>query len=325
MHRTPVRRFKFKRLLLRLGLTAALIAIVYSVLPYLMRPAALEGNRYAFAYAESRFSLVQDTELHYRLWDHGDESRGNVLLVHGFGGSTFSWRFTAPALQEAGFRVVAVDLPGFGLSERRGSLDHSQQGRAKLLWALLNQLAPGESWHLVGHSMGGGTIAAMALAQPAQTVSTVYAAGSVAIDDTRPASLLLRYPPTVRWIEVLAARLMQREGNITRLVSSAYGRSATAEEMTGYYQPITVAGSDTVLLDLQQREEVSIARELDMLTVPALCIWGEKDSWVPLAQGERLAALLKARLEVIPGEGHCTMETAPVEFNQILLDYLGGL
>jgi pimeloyl-ACP methyl ester carboxylesterase len=321
----PAGRLNLKKMLLRLVLTVVLIIIMISVLPYLIRPVSLAGDRYELAFPESHFSVVRDTELHYRLWDSGYGGRGNILLVHGFGGSTFSWRYTAPALAEAGFRVVAVDLPGFGLSERRGGLDHSQQGRAELVWALLDQLAPGERWHLLGHSMGGGTIAAMVLLHPERVESTVYAAGAVTLGESRSANPLLRYPPIQRWIRILAARLMLREENIERLIRSAYGRPATLEEFTGYYQPITVAGSDTVLLDLQQREEISIAGELETLAIPALCIWGEKDNWVPLAQGQKLAELLDARLEVIPEEGHCPMETAPDSFNGILLEFLGGI
>lgn len=90
------RRFNYKRLLFRLGLGVVLIVLLFSVMPYLIRPAVLKGDRYEFAFADSHFAVVENTELHYRLWDDGGSSRGNVLLVHGFGGSTFSWRFTAP-------------------------------------------------------------------------------------------------------------------------------------------------------------------------------------------------------------------------------------
>lgn len=310
-----------KKIILVLISALGLILFLFSTVPYLIRPAALEGDRHALADADSKFATVQGTELHYRLYNEYG-SRGNVLLIHGFGGSTFSWRSTAPDLAASGFRVVAVDLPGFGLSERRTGIDHTQEGRAELIWSLLDQLANDEPWHLVGHSMGGGTAAAMTLAQPQRVKTQVYAAGAIDPDTSAIPDLLLRYPPLQRWFQVLAGRIMLKESAVERMVSSAYGRTATPEELEGYFLPITVADSDAVLFELQKHRQSIPLEELKQVNMPVLCIWGELDSWVPLEKGKMLAETLpNASLAIIPNEGHCPMETAPETFNQILLEF----
>jgi hypothetical protein len=67
----------------------------------------------------SHFITVDELKLHYRLWNVEEENiRGNVLMVHGFGGSTFSWEQVADSLQQLGYRAVAVDVPPFGYSDR---------------------------------------------------------------------------------------------------------------------------------------------------------------------------------------------------------------
>ena len=120
------------------------------------------------------------------------------------------------------------------------------------MWALLDELAPAQNWHLVGHSMGGATAAEMALQRPAQTDSLTLAAGAV-IDTgvTRP-SLLLRYPPAARWVRVLSANYFLTESRVAQLLVSAYGRTPSSEEVSGYYLPLTVQGTDRVLIDLLQ-------------------------------------------------------------------------
>lgn len=60
----------------------------------------------------------------------GDPTKPPVILIHGFGGSTFTWRDTLPALADAGFYAIALDLPPFGLSDKNPELDYSRSSMA---------------------------------------------------------------------------------------------------------------------------------------------------------------------------------------------------
>lgn len=82
-------------------------------------------------------------------------------------------------------------------------------------------------------------------------------------------------------------------------------------------------GFAIVLMDLLKNRFLPPADRLSEIDIPVLCLWGEKDSWVPLSQGEELIELIpNAKLVVIPEEGHCPMETAPDIFNVELLYFL---
>jgi 2-hydroxy-6-oxonona-2,4-dienedioate hydrolase len=314
---------KGKRLFKNILSVVLVIFLLISIIPYLIPLKSSNTDLYDLAFDNSIFSEIGQVKLHYRSWVPGEAGRGNILLVHGFGGSTFSWRYTAPYLAEKGFYVVAADLPGFGLSERVPGYNHTAENRATHIWTLMDELAPGQNWHLVGHSMGGATVAEMALQRPAQTKSLTLAAGAVIERGLTQPNILLRYPPAARWARVLSTNYFISESRVAQLLVSAYGRTPSSEEVSGYYLPLTVQGTDRVLIDLLQTGITTPGQKLAELTVPVLCLWGEADAWVPLEQGETAAAIIPgAELVVIPGEGHCPMETAPEQFNRELFEFI---
>ncbi len=322
----PKKTKKIKRFSVLLLKITIILIITLSLLPYLIPLQELSYNRRDLAYPESSFSIVEGIEMHYRVWDSDREPLGNILLVHGFGASTFSWRYTAPALQKNGYRVVALDLPGFGLTERKIGFNHSSEARAAVAWQLLEMIDEGSDWHLVGHSMGGATVTAMALQKPDQVKSMVLAAGALSTADRSRINWLFRYPPLGRWLRVLSPRFLLTEKNVERMLASAYGRSLTADEVEGYFQPIAIKDSDLVLIELIKSSENPLMDRVADLKMPVLLIWGENDSWVPLQQGQNLLERFSsAELVVLPGEGHCPMETNPDLFNMKLLNFFNGL
>lgn len=303
--------------------------LVLSAVPYLLRVTAATSER-TVPFPESVFAVVDGVLLHSRLWrPDGARSRGKILLVHGLGGSTFSWRNNAEALAGAGYVVLAADLPGFGYSDRRRGLDHSQESRSRLLWHLLERVdsaleqdVKDAPWHLAGHSMGGGTVVMMALGNPARTRSVFLADGAVL---TRRASLrfFLRYPPAGRWIEGLARQLFFKKKRLARFLESAYGTKPSDAAVDGYLRPLLLDGTEGALLDMTQTATTLKADALKALTAPVSAVWGGRDTWVPVAEAHQLQAILpEMRLDVISEGGHCANETHSGAFNQYLLEAL---
>ena len=84
-------------------------------------------------FANSQYVEVDGIVLHCRTWNpQAEQYLGKVLLIHGLGASTYSWEQTADALSQAGYWVIAADLPGFGYSSRQSGLDHSQKRRSSI-------------------------------------------------------------------------------------------------------------------------------------------------------------------------------------------------
>lgn len=303
------------------GIVLLFLFLTLSIISYLLHLPELPGQAFEPLADNSAVMAVEDVNLHYRQW--GEEGAEGVLLIHGFAGSTFSWRYTAPALAAEGYRVIAVDLPGFGLSERNLSFSPTADQRANLLWGLLQSLEPGAGWHLVGHSMGGGVVAAMALQRPEQVQSITLAAGAIPSEGRGRFSWFFHYPPLGRAVRHLTTRVILNEENVENALASAYGREPTKDEFDGYYRPLLIKDSDAALVEMFKARERDLLSDLEDLELPVLLIWGEEDAWVQLEEGYKLDNLLPdSVLILIPGEGHCPMETASQEFNSSLLKFL---
>ncbi len=260
-------------------------------------------------FSNSQFIQIEGINIHYRQWIP-ESLEGSLLLVHGLGGSTFSWRNNVEALKDEGYHVLAVDLPVFGYSDRKKGLVHSQENRSRWLWQLIDSLAPEmSSWNLVGHSMGGGTITAMALEKPHRVSSLIYVAGAVG-STSRPGGRILAYPPFSQIFSFVARTIFFREGMIERALTSAYGTNPSREEIDGYLQPFLLEGTSRAWADLVGSASLVNTDRLKELEIPSLLIWGDGDTWVPLSHGESLKEeLAKAQLLIIEDSGHAPQET----------------
>lgn len=293
---------------------------------FLIESVAERGQIEKLRFDNSHFITVEGVELHYRLWNpEGHSPLGNILLLHGLGGSTFSWRSVAPELAGCGYLVLAVDLPGFGLSQRKPAVRQSHENRANLVWGLIENLDRPGPWHLVGHSMGGGVVTAMSLQRPLNSASLTLVAGSIDQKSSRISSLLFKF----RLVRNLTGRVINRlfltRKRVKSFLSSAYGREPTPEEVENYFQPLQLKDTYLTLAGLLRsyQEDKDLDKCISEITVPTLCLWGREDEWVPINTGEDLTKKIpNARLVIIDEAQHCPMETHPELFNYYLIDFL---
>lgn len=323
-----------KRWLKRILFFLISIFILLSILPYLLKVSDYRDFTLQTPYKESLFSETRGITLHYILYKQSvTNPRGNILLIHGLGGSTFSWRHNTEALFDRGYNVMLIDLPGFGYSSRKPGINHSQDMRARYLWMLIDSLARDDdsldgSWILAGHSMGAGTVSSMAFQRPEQAKALVYIAGAVYGNrrGSRRSGILLSYPPFRRAIQVFLEHMLKDETRLAKALSSAYGRDAGEEEIRGYTAPLMLPGTSGSLIDMLRTAGDESPMKLKDLEIPVFGIWGARDNWVPPAVADRLKQiLLSFRLFIIDDAGHCPMETHPEEFNKILQGILDKL
>lgn len=305
----------------------ALLAIlsISCITPYVI-PLSRPVEMASLPYPESAFFTVDRVMVHYRFFKPIEgRVKGNVLLVHGLGGSTWSFSKTVGPLTESGWNVIAVDLPGFGYSMRSEQLDHSQEARSRLLWRFLDAVAPDMQWHLVGHSMGGGTVAAMAVERPQQTASLVLVDGAL-VQSGPAGGFPTWFGPAVRWVQVLVEHSFTSVKRITALLEGAYGRPPTEEEVRIYRSGLTVPGTARGLKALLKTScNIPLERFSD-LTMPVLALWGEQDTWVPPSQIDVLKPYFKdMKVVLIPDAGHLPLETHPQQTNEALLGFLASI
>ena len=279
-------------------------------------------------FPDSRFMEIDGVRLHYRIWgvDNQDDTKPWVLLVHGMGGSTFSWERNAPAIAGAGLRVVAVDVPPFGYSDKNPDLNQSVDVRAELLWIFLEGLRPGAGWYLVGHSMGGGIVQCMAILHPEKVEKVVFSDPAL-FGQTGERSMatmpILRFQPFQWLFTGIGKVFLVSPKNIRKFLTSAYAAEPDQADIDEYLRALRVPGTARALIRSMAISKP--ARHIDGKTfnTPALAIWGSLDSWVPLEKSKPLLEKIPSiRTEVIEGAGHCPMATHPDQFNRLVIGFL---
>ena len=281
-------------------------------------------------FSNSHFITIDGLKLHYRLWNVEEENiRGNVFMVHGFGGSTFSWEEVADSLSQLGYRAVAVDVPPFGYSDRSPRQNQSITYRAALLNAFLSQQFPGEKWHLAGHSMGGAIVQAMALLYP-ENFRSVNFVGATLFTSINPQErqlpLVFRIPGATAFMGNIAESWIITPGRVEGLIESAYGQKPTPSQIRAYLEPLSIPGTARAILNAARYYDEIHQLEASDLSIPAIAIWGADDTWVSFESRQHVVEQIKElELFIMDDAGHNPMETHFKEFMDIYLAFLNNL
>ena len=254
------------------------------------------------------------------LYRAGTDHAETVVLLHGLGkAAARDWAKVIPALAER-YHVLAVDLPGFGHSDK-GNHHYSPENFARVLDAVLQEYAP-RPLTLIGHSMGGAVALAYTAAYPQRVrrLVLVDAAGvlhrSVYVEFLARAAAQRAMGADSFWFEPAARAIQSRMENWPVHHDLALENAGVRLRMLRG-DPNAIAAVALVKHDFSQ--------SLRAITVPTLVIWGAEDGIAPLRTGQALAsAIPRARLAILEGVGHAPMVEAAERFNPIVLDELQG-
>ncbi|MEM9595711.1 MAG: alpha/beta hydrolase [Acidobacteriota bacterium] len=280
-----------------------------------------------FAGGASSFETIEGTSVHYR-----DEGTGpTLLLLHGTASSLHTWDGWVHHLKDR-FRILRLDLQGFGLTGPNGDHDYSAERQVRVIAELLRRRGV-ERCSVAGNSLGGRIAWGFALDHP-QRVDRL-----ILVDSAGPRAL---HVPPEPHVQDDGAKVGRRAGGgrtldlgrvpilkdlLTRLtprflversLRQVYGDPTRVrpELVDRYHRMLLREGNrDALVRALNTRWGQTVEPEqLRDLHQPTLIQWGEDDRWIPLSVGQRLEALIPdARLVVYPGAGHVPMEEIPEE------------
>lgn len=259
------------------------------------------------------FVDVRGTRLYY--YAAGSRGGGDpIVFLHGFPGSSHSWRHIAPLMPD-GRRLVVMDLMGCGRSDGPRSVKGAPgtiAAHAALVRGLLDDLAIART-ALVGHGLGGVVAQAITLDQPAR-ISGLALISSFGFEvwPRRLARLARAASPLARWLGGSVLASFVHGSAIRGYVDRDEGRRSLDHSLRAY---ATHLGADALLTQLSAMRDPaiqSIGARLGELAVPTAVICGDEDPFLPTSLAERLrTAIHGATLDVIPGAGHFVMEDAP--------------
>jgi pimeloyl-ACP methyl ester carboxylesterase len=221
------------------------------LVPYLVPVSDISSgvSSQALVTATGRFLNIGSVNIYVE--DQGPSSEEAVVFIHGFGGSTFTWRNNAPFLANQGYRVIALDLKGFGLSTRDLLSNYSHKSQAKLVAEVLQQLGVKRAY-LIGHSMGSSVMFHFAHLYPERVLGLISVDGAVNLKASSPIpSMLLHFPPFQRAGRVFLTRYLNKERFISILESAYYRKEiVNSEVIEGYYNRAIRRGWDESLLGM---------------------------------------------------------------------------
>lgn len=287
----------------------------------------------------SRFADL-DGAIHYVEWD-GPAER-TFVLVHGLGGSLLSWLAVAPGLARHG-RVLALDLPGFGRSERVGRRSRVSDLRATVS-RFVDEVA-GAPVVLVGNSMGGGISMLEAALEPAAVEALVlsnsvfpWTRGSLPAPVVMLGFSLYRLPRVGEWFarqritRVEAERAVEVGFRIITHDPSSIPEDLVrlhVEQLVRHQQnpdagPAFLEAARSLMALGRHREVVRWI--VNSVKCPVLVIHGRSDRLVPVGFAESAARMRPDwDLRLLPKVGHVPQMEAPERWLGLVEGWLAGL
>ncbi len=289
---------------------AALYAccIIYALIPQKSIPVQELAGKH------SQFINVSGRMLHYEKKGTGKP----VILVHGFAGSTYTWRNVIPLLAQQ-YEVYAVDLLGFGLSDKPADGGYSLADQGQLIIAFIEKLKLQQPT-IVGHSMGG-VITALAAMQSPEKIRRLVLIDAGIYHGGPPQFLKYFFFP----FDVITARLFYTKGARTRSLQNSYFNQSmiTNELVNNYLKPAGTPGAAAVVASMNKFASIRYEDISVRLQTPTLLVWGRYDRIVPVTDAERLHKEIKgSQLAVIDDAGHMVQEEKPNEVASAIQKFL---
>lgn len=303
---------------------AALVPLVGGLVAFLRPDLPRAELIQKYADGNSRFIKLSDgSEAHVELL--GAAGKPTVILLHGAMSSVQSWAAWMPSLSMS-FRVIAVDLPGHGLTGETGARDYGRTGMVTFVHSILRSLGE-KHVALVGHSMGGGVAAEYVERYPDEVWALVLidSAGiHIPGRSETEAAKLARNAATravLPWIMPkweVARALRKMYGDPSKVTSALVDRICELERFPGNRAGLIghyLAPSDDAVVEA----------DLPALNVPVLIQWGGLDRVQPRAAAETFQRLIPgARLVIYPGVGHDVIEEASAVSENDAAVFLSG-
>lgn len=271
--------------------------------------------------------VVDGVRVRYR--DDGDRTRTPVLLIHGIGRSLEDWEGLYGRLAPD-HRVISLDLPGFGLSERTEGR-YSMESMARFVIAGLDALGEHRPLHVVGNSLGGAVALKISALEPARVRSLVLVNSAGFGKEVTIALRLLAIRP-------LGRRLMKdksRKAAYRTERALFYDKRFVTEERLDHAQQ--VGGNpvhDDVLLavarhlgtfrGVRRRWRTELLRTVAAQHKPTLVVWGDEDRVLPASHLDHARTVFPhAEFHLFERCGHMPQIEREEEFDALVRDFVG--
>lgn len=296
-------------------MTAKLLLMTVLLLPMLAGCLSFHAGAMPGEPKDATFANVDGVRVRYV-----DRGKGPpVVLVHGFASALDAWDGVAAALEAKGFRVIAMDLKGFGWTDRPEG-DYSPAAQARLVYGLLDQRGVTKAaW--VAHSWGSSVALAAALMHPSRITRLALYDAWVYEE---------QLPTMFHWARAdgvgeMLFSLWYKERPDDKIAQAFYDPKLVSEKLVEEVEaaldrPGTVAAA---LAAVRGQRYALVQAKYRTIKQPTVLLWGREDAVTTLRFGERLSRELpNAKLIVYPQCGHFPMIEAKNPSTADLITFL---
>lgn len=269
----------------------------------------------------SKWVEVNGLNIHYQEVGEGP----TIVLVHGIMSSLQTWDDWALELSKS-YRVISLDVPGFGLTGAPESLDDFNEEYLLNTFAKFIDMIDLENFSLAGNSLGG-YIAAQYASNYSERVDNLILLDPVAYPQELPWVISFATAPVISSI----GGVFQPPVLITMNVKQVYGDHQRIERrhMDRYVHMSQRSGAKAsyirIMEILEERSSQEIPLPFAQIKAPTLLMWGEDDPWVPVELAQRWKEDIRdSQLVVYPGVGHMPMEEIPDKTVMDAIAFLNG-
>ena len=262
---------------------------------------------------------VDGLKVYYK--ETGPQGAPALLLLHGFGSSLQAWDDWSLKLEQK-YRLIRLDLPGFGLTGASPANDYSEEKDLAILTHFVDKLGL-EKFSVVGHSMGGKMAWSLAASQPERVQALVLMAPDGFPETKDIGTKPYEVPAIMGLIKyVLPKYLVQKS------IEPAFVQADALNDalVNRYFDMLRAPGVRGAILERSnQTIYTDPVPRLKAIKAPTLLIWGEKDQMIPSTNAQSYANVLSNSTTVlIPKLGHLLQEEQPEKGLAAVMQFLDG-
>ncbi|MBP7415070.1 MAG: alpha/beta hydrolase [Pyrinomonadaceae bacterium] len=270
----------------------------------------------------SHFVNVDGARVHYQ--EFGLPTKPPLILIHGYTASVYVWKTVAPMLADAGFRVIAVDLLGYGYSEKPSWFDYSIQAQARMISRFMARIGVGRAT-VVGSSYGGAVALNLTL-DYSEMVEKLVLVDAVCNDEPKDHPILrLAALPGVG--EALTPFLIDSKRFLRMRMQGTLAKAnhhmITDERIDNIRRPLLAAdGHHAVLATSRNWHADRLEADANLINQPTLIIWGDSDTVIPIKHGYTLhREILNSRFVILKDCGHVPQEEKSEIFTNLVTEF----
>lgn len=254
--------------------------------------------------------------LKVRYLESGKGKKNHILFIHGLGSAADRW-MKIPDTLPSNFHSIAIDLPGFGETDKPSNLEYTIEQFRQFVISFLKEVSiSNEKFTLIGHSLGGYIAAEIAIQNQNLIKELVLIDSSGMLN--RPTPILEEYldaamNPTQDNVRKAFEKMVADPSRVPTLLVDGFIRRINMPNAKHAFES-TLAYSTSTQIGLDR---------LRLIKIPTLILWGVHDKVIPLEHsGFFKDTIHDSQLEIIDDAGHAPFAEKPDQVSEILKNFL---